>query len=1121
MRNALVTVVVASDSLFVALEHDFDAVAMLRDASLHSTITDALDADHPLASDDPERALRTWKRRQLVRIAGRDLLGLADLRTVGAELAALAEACLQVAVAVADPPNPFAVIAMGKLGGCELNYSSDVDVMFVHDGDVQEAERAARSVLATMTRPNADGIVFRTDADLRPEGRSGALSRTLESFERYWERWAQSWELQALIKARPVAGDHQLGVDFASAAPRYVWPATSHPDAVREIRAMKARTEDMLREKGLSDRELKRGPGGIRDVEFAVQLLQLVHGRHDRVDPFPDDPRRARRTRLRRLHHDLRRSRSRCRVRVDAHGRAPLAARRRAADPHAAGRPGRAHTPGASARVPRPAYESASAGFGTVHQSQQATVRSIHEKLFFAPVLDTLAGIGPLTDAAAEERLSAFGFQDVESTRAAFRELTAGLTRRSRVMQQLLPAILGWLSAAPDPDLGLLQLRRLTEGYTRSSTVARRFRETPVAAERACRVLGSSRVLGLALHRQPDFLDVLADDDALTESATREELVDEALDTLDWREDDRARRNGLRRFKRRQLLRTGARDLLGFADLAATGRGLSDLADASVEAALQSLEPEIPFAVIGLGRLGGRELSYASDIDVMFVFEGTGVDDFSIAEQIATRLMGAIGENTAEGQTFRIDARLRPDGRHGVLARSIEGYDTYWSQRAQVWEFQALTRARPVAGDPDLGARFVETAHEYVYREPFPEGWRREIRRMKARIERERIPPGEDPQFHLKLGRGSLSDIEFTVQLEQLAHGALQRAVRTPATLGALEQLVAIDAVTGDDAARLGEAYVLCERARNYRYLLTGTSADALPMDSESEKLARMLGYVHRPQQTLREEYRRATRTRSRGGRACLLRSGRRVTWDGADYQRRFDDLAQSGVDVHGEADFVMRFEPDTVLDAGCGTGRLAIELARRGVEVLGVDMDASMLATARARAPQVRFELADLAALALDRTFDIVVMAGNVPLFTPTGTEGALVGGCRASRFREWAARGRLPTRSRLHARRVRRAMPGQRARTRRTLGDVGVRPLVRNGRLRRVGTPTEFVQGVAMRCTPADARLQLRAARESSVQVGCGPRSPSTTTTDHAHEHHCYDRRPPPAHRGKPPTS
>jgi glutamate-ammonia-ligase adenylyltransferase len=244
----------------------------------------------------------------------------------------------------------------------------------------------------------------------------------------------------------------------------------------------------------------------------------------------------------------------------------------------------------------------------------------------------------------------------------------------------------------------------------------------------------------------------------------------------------------------------------------------------------------------------------------MFVFEGRGAADFDRAEQLATRLMRAIGETTPEGQTFPIDARLRPEGRHGVLARSLEGFDIYWRQRAEVWEFQALTRARVVAGDEDLGRRFVERAHEHVYRDPFPETWRRDIRRMKARIERERIPPGEDPQFHLKLGRGTLSDVEFTVQLEQLALGGRHPELRVTSTARALACLEELGAIDPDDAGRLRESYDLCERTRNYRYLLTGTPGDALPIDDEAEKLARMLGYLHRPRQTLREEYRRVTR---------------------------------------------------------------------------------------------------------------------------------------------------------------------------------------------------------------------------------------------------------------------
>src|SRR5262249_44522108 len=305
----------------------------------------------------------------------------------------------------------------------------------------------------------------------------------------------------------------------------------------------------------------------------------------------------------------------------------------------------------------------------------------------------------------------------------------------------------------------------------------------------------------------------------------------------------------------------GAGRALGFAELAAAGRALSGRAGACVEAALRSLEPTLPFAVIGLGRLGGAELSYASDIDVIFVYDGSTPSDFGVAEKTATQLVGAIGDSTSEGRTFRVDTRLRPEGNQGPLARSLGGYRAYFEQWAQTWEFQALTKARVGAGDGDVGARFVELAQEFVYRDPFPEDWRRDVRRMKARIESERIPPGEEPQFHLKLGRGSLSDIEFTVQLEQLAHGGRHTEVRDPSTLRALDALVGIDAVSEDDAASLRESFVLCERARNFRYLLTASPGDSWPVDGEeAEKLARMLGYTHRPQQTLRDDYRRVTR---------------------------------------------------------------------------------------------------------------------------------------------------------------------------------------------------------------------------------------------------------------------
>ena len=851
LLDALVAVGVASRSLFAVLERDPVAIAMLRTEPAPNEL---------VLGDDPPRALRRWKRREIVRIAGRDLLGLADLRTVGTELADLAQRCLDTALLIAAPGTRTAVIGMGKLGGRELNYASDVDVLFVHDGDLDAAEHAARAVMRIMSEPRADGIVFRTDAALRPEGRAGALSRTLDAYTAYWERWARTWELQALIKARPVAGDDDLGRQFVARAEPFVWPDVLDPNAVREVRAMKARTEAMLRQKGIAEREVKRGYGGIRDIEFAVQLLQLVHGRADPTVRSPatlDALEQLARGGYVTTADAAKLDEAYVWLRTVEH-RLQLVEEQQT------------HTipddDGARTELARvlgfrdDRGESALDGFDEAHRREQAAVRAIHEKLFFAPVLDTLAGVGALSLDAAEERLAAFGFHDVEQTRAALHELTTGLTRRSRLMQQLLPAILSWLSAAPDPDLGLLQLRRLSEGYTRSSVLARRFRETPIAAERACRILGSSRVLGMAMHRHPDVVDALADDEFVTEERDRAALVDRALATLDWR-DDASQRAGLRRFKRREVLRIGARDLLGAAELESIGRELSHLADACIEAALRSLEAPLPFAVIGLGRLGGREMSYASDIDIMFVYDGTTAAAFDTAERLATRLVRAIGETTSEGSTFRVDTRLRPEGAQGPLARSLDGFRTYYERWVQTWELQALTKARFVAGDPDVARRLLETAHEFVYRDPMPAEWPREIRRMKARIERERIPPGEDPRFHLKLGRGGLSDVEFTVQLEQLTHGRARERLRDPSTLGALGILAELGLLAADDAARLRAAYELCERARNARYLLTGAAADALPVDGdELEKLARMLGYAHRPQQSLRDDYRRLTR---------------------------------------------------------------------------------------------------------------------------------------------------------------------------------------------------------------------------------------------------------------------
>jgi [glutamine synthetase] adenylyltransferase / [glutamine synthetase]-adenylyl-L-tyrosine phosphorylase len=850
VRDALIAIACASRSLSTALVGDPTLVAVL----------DQLDTEPGRAAVTDPGSLRRWKRQELLRIAAADLLGRADLPAVGRRLALLADACLDAAVTLVGPTLPFAVIGMGKLGGRELNYASDVDVLFVHEGDGDEADRVARQLLATMSEPTTDGVVFRTDANLRPEGRAGALSRTLNSYAAWYQRWARPWEFQALIKARAVAGDFELGEQFMARTRPVVWPEVLDPDAVREARAMKARSEADLRRRGLTERELKRGRGGIRDVEFAVQLLQLVHARHDAEIRSPNTLEALKQLARGGYIEDQ-----------DAHELADAYAFLRTVEHRLQLRDeAQTHTVPADpasrtllARVlgyrDRPESTALDA-FDADQRAHQATVRGIHERLFFAPILETLGGAGPLSAEAVQERLAAFGFADAAHTRAALAELTQGLGRSSRVLHALLPVILDWLSSTPDPDLGLLQLRRLAEGATRATALATTFRDQPGGAERVCRVLGSSRIVGDALLRQPDVVELLGSDDWFVRERTQAELRDAALATLQWREDPEARQAGLRRFKRRELLRISARDVLGLAALPVTSRELAALADACVEAALEALAPPMSFAVVGLGRLGGAELSYSSDIDVLFVYEGDHHDSFEAANHIARDLMREIGATTAEGQTFRIDANLRPEGKDGPLARTLDSYASYYERWAMTWERQALLRARPVAGDLDLARRFVGLVEPIVYRDPFPEADAREVRRIKARVERERIPPGEDRSFHLKLGKGGLTDIEFTVQLLQLQHGATHQSVRAPATMRALAALGEAGLLEPGDVEVLRAAYEFCERARNACYLVIGRPTDALPTGADAARVGRLLGELHRPEIALRDDFRRVTR---------------------------------------------------------------------------------------------------------------------------------------------------------------------------------------------------------------------------------------------------------------------
>jgi [glutamine synthetase] adenylyltransferase / [glutamine synthetase]-adenylyl-L-tyrosine phosphorylase len=835
------------------------------------------------------RALRRFRRRELLRVAVRDLDGGAPVDSVGAELADLADACLQAALELAtrtvarpgDPAVSLAILAMGKLGGRELNYVSDIDVLFCHEpaagADPELAGKlaaaVARELIAGLGGPNPEGPGFQVDANLRPEGRNGPLTRTLGSYLAYWDRWAEPWELQALIKVRPAAGDRRLGERFVAEAARRVYPERFDPATVTAVRHMKARVESSRAARAGGELQVKLGPGGLRDIEFAVQLLQLVHGRHD-----PQLRSGTTLVALERLTAAGFVGRADAAQLADAYRflrtvehRLQLADERRTHTIPAGESERRwlARTMG----YPEGPVEGALERFEADRRRHAATVRELHSKLFYRPLLEVFGAVpSGLDPAQAADRLAALGFANPERAMAHLRALTAGLTRRATLLRAMLPVMLTWLADTPDPDGGLAALRVVAERLGHRDAFFGTLRDNPSVAELVCTVLGTSRLLGDLLARHPELLTAMAHEGGPGPARDPAELRGEALAVVAHHEAPAAAFDALRRFRRRELLRVAVRDLAAGAPPERVGAELTAVAEACLQAALEVAlraaapgEPRVALAVLGMGKLGGSELNYVSDLDVMVCHQPVGdlAPDKAarLAEAVVRELVAGLGAVTSEGTAFRVDLGLRPEGRNGPLSRSLDSYLAYWDRWAEPWERQAMIRLRPVAGDRDLGERFVAEAARRVYPERPDPGTVAAVRRVKARVESERLPAGADPRLHLKLGPGGLADVEWTVQLLQLQLGGARPEVRSPGTLAAIEALAEAGALGAVEAGWLADAYRLCLRLRNLGFLVTGRPTDSLPTDPlVLERLAEAMGEPVGGRQRLLEAYRRATR---------------------------------------------------------------------------------------------------------------------------------------------------------------------------------------------------------------------------------------------------------------------
>jgi glutamate-ammonia-ligase adenylyltransferase len=845
-------------------------------------------SERPTASVTPAEAvdaLRVEYRRLLTRLAARDLTHRLGVDDAAAELSDLAAGTLEAALAIARAQVDgaedarLAVIALGKCGGHELNYVSDVDVLYVFEpaegvDEAVAAHRAAQLASLLMqicSEYTHEGTIWPVDANLRPEGKAGPLVRTIASHRAYYERWAKTWEFQALLKARPVAGDLALGAEFVALVEPMVWQVAERDGFVGDVQAMRRRVLEHIPAKE-ADRQLKLGAGGLRDVEFAVQLLQLVHGRTDEhlrepgtlqaldtltargyVGREDGEALHAAYAFLRTLEHRIQLQHLR-RTHVVPSDEASLRRLGRSL--------GFTTEPAASLE--------------TAWAHHRREVRRLHEKLFYRPLLEAVARVpaagARLTTEAAGQRLAALGYVDPPGALRHLEALTSGVSRTAAIQRALLPAMLEWFADAPDPDAGLFGFRRISESLGSTHWYLKTLRDEGQVAERLARLLATSRYATDLLEREPEGVRMLADDlaplgpgailDRMRASAERQDDPGEAV-------------HSIRAIRRRELFRIAVGELFGETDVATVGAALSRLTDATLEATLEVASRAVRqqrgleatptrMAIVAMGRYGGFELSYGSDADVLFVHEpedGPGEEASAYAHAVANELRRLL-LTPATDPPLVVDADLRPEGKQGPLVRTLASYGAYYGKWSKVWEAQALLRADAVVGDAGVRAGFTELIDPLRYpASGIGEADVAEIRRIKARVDRERLPRGADPHTHLKLGRGGLADIEWTVQLLQLRYAGQVVALRSPRTLTALDAARDAELIDAADHDALDRAWRSVSRLRNAITLVTGRSGDQVPRDArERAAIASILGYGPGRSDEMVNDYLRTTR---------------------------------------------------------------------------------------------------------------------------------------------------------------------------------------------------------------------------------------------------------------------
>ncbi|GMV94199.1 MAG: glutamate-ammonia-ligase adenylyltransferase [Candidatus Hydrogenedentota bacterium] len=826
------------------------------------------------------QALRRFKRREILRIASRDIFAHVSLTTLTQDLSNLADATLEAAYQSArrdleprfgrplcpdgETESGFVVLGMGKLGGCELNFSSDIDLVFLYaregntsggsSGTASNSEyfhKLGERIIKALSEVTTEGSVFRVDMRLRPHGRMGPLAVDIDSAVYYYESEGQAWERQALIKTRPCAGDLELGHQFIESTRPFVFPRYFDDETLEDIRNVKYQMEAQVAGRGETDTEVKLGRGGIRDVEFTVQLLQLLNGgrieelrtgttlhaikilgQHNLLKPLDATTLASNYTFMRQVEHRLQIEGSQQRHALPK-------------DPEQL-----------DAFAALLGYDSGAA-FMTDYQDRASATRKILDQflategsgnLWVADLLNPHS-----TGEAGLEGLRPLGFSDVLRAREELMTLAMGTRERPhslRVRQQfaeVAPILLQALSKSADPDATLLRMGQILSNLRAPGAIYDILKWSPHLCEYLVKLVENSEFLSGLLIRDPGLFDTFGRPGALAHPSSREDL-EEQLAALSGAYESEA---APYRLHAGETLRIGMRDLILDAGIITIGEELTLLAEVCLAFALENAKKKVverygettgAFAVLGLGKMGGREIGYGSDLDLVFVYESgatidTGMSPVEYFTAIASHVMRTLKEPTRYGQLYEIDARLRPDGKKGSLVVSDARLVEYYTTEAQPWERLALVKARAVAGDHEFGSVMGRRARELAFTLEL-------TTENIANIEdiRQKIVAASNAR-NLKKDEGGIAELEFAVRLLQLQHAAKHPDLKRGDVLGALSLLQKLEVLSQDTSRMLHDTYLWFRRIENRLRIMHGRATSTLPEDPEAiTRLARRLG---------------------------------------------------------------------------------------------------------------------------------------------------------------------------------------------------------------------------------------------------------------------------------------